>query len=220
VSSIAVCLLATFAPICDHGRAMATTDGTLQPRPKPDEDNALAWHDWRPVGIAAVLALLLGGGLLAVFGRVSPYDRPEVLDSLTNAVFWLAASMIGACGTIAALMLTTVGLLEHLETERLTPRFLFHLRLIVTSALATIALAVLALLLTVFPTSGAGDVSPNAGLLAVVYWSLLVVTALMIGGFATVLGGLYTTIGEIFRTLPSDWVEEILTDSGETSEEE
>ena len=206
VSSIAVCLLATFAPICDHGRHGHHRRDTSAAA-KTLTKTTLAWHDWRPVGIAAVLALLLGGGLLAVFGRVSPYDRPEVLDSLTNAVFWLAASMIGACGTIAALMLTTVGLLEHLETERLTPRFLFHLRLIVTSALATIALAVLALLLTVFPTSGAGDVSPNAGLLAVVYWSLLVVTALMIGGFATVLGGLYTTIGEIFRTLPSDWVE-------------
>ena len=153
-------------------------------------------------------------------GESRPTTGPKCWIALTNAVFWLAASMIGACGTIAALMLTTVGLLEHLETERLTPRFLFHLRLIVTSALATIALAVLALLLTVFPTSGAGDVSPNAGLLAVVYWSLLVVTALMIGGFATVLGGLYTTIGEFSAPCRVTGSREILTDSGETSEEE
>jgi hypothetical protein len=188
----------------------------------PDHELAsvLTWKDWRLVGIATGIALLLGGGLLIVFGRVSTYERPEVLDSLSNTVFWLAASMIGACGTIAALMLTTVGLMEHLETQRLTPRFLFHLRLIVTSALATIALAVLALLLTVFPSSGAGDVSPNDQMVSAVYWSLLVVTALMIGGFATVLGGLYITIGEIFRTLPRSWVEEILTEAEEESAEE
>ena len=186
---------------------------TSNPPPDSKLHDALSWHDRRLVGIAAVVALLLGGGLLVVFGRVSPYERPEVLRSLTTTAFWLAASMIGACSTIAALMLTTVGLMEHLETERLTPRFIFHLRLIVTSALITIALAVLALVLTVFPTSGAGDVTPDDQMLATVYWSLLAVTAFMIGGFGTVLGALYTTIGEIFRTLPRDWVEEILTDS-------
>jgi hypothetical protein len=182
--------------------------------------NTLAWQNWRLVGITTGIALLLGGGLLIVFGRVSPYDRPEVLASLSNTVFWLAASMIGACGTIAALMLTTVGLLEHLETHRLTPRFLFHLRLIVTSALATIALAVLALVLTVFPSSGAGDVSPNEQMVLAVYWALLIVTALMIGGFTTVLGGLYITFGEIFNTLPRSWVEEILTETEEESSEQ
>jgi hypothetical protein len=176
---------------------------------------ALTWHDWRPVGIAALVALLLAGGLLAAFGRVSTYARPDVVDHLSETVFWLAASAIGACGTIAALMLTTVGLLEHLETRRLTPRFLFHLRLIVSAALATIALAVLALLLTVFPASGAGDVTPDARLIEAVYWALLGTTALLIGGFAIVLGALYSTIGEIFRTLPRTWVAEILTDAEE-----
>jgi hypothetical protein len=176
---------------------------------------ALSWRDWRLVGIAAILALVLGGGLLVTFGRVSSYARPQVLTGLTDTVYWLAASTIGACATISALMLTTVGLLERLETERLTPRFLFHLRLIVTAALTTIALAVLALLLTVFPTSGAGDSTPDERVIDTVYWALLVVTALMIGGFATVLGGLSTTIGDIFRTLPRAWVEGILTESDE-----
>jgi hypothetical protein len=206
----------------DGPRSSTNPDASTPPRTEEEVDSALvdalSWRDWGPIGIAAVLALLLGGGLLTVFGRVSPYDRPEVLDALTDAVFWLAASTIGACSTIAALMLTTVGLMEHLETQRLTPRFLFHLRLIVTAALVTIALAVLALLLTVFPTSGAGDVTPDDRLLGAVYWSLLAVTALMIGGFATVLGGLYTTIGDIFRTLPRDWVEEILTQPEELVE--
>ncbi|HET9659522.1 MAG TPA: hypothetical protein VFP05_04275 [Thermomicrobiales bacterium] len=103
--------------------------------------------------------------------------------------------------------MTTLGLLEHLEINRLTARFLFHLRVIVTSALATIALAVLALLLTVFPTTGAGDTTPDDR------WALLAVTALMIGGFTTVLGGLYSTIGDVFRTLPHDWLEEIASDT-------
>jgi hypothetical protein len=173
---------------------------------------ALTWRDWRPVFGAAALALLVAGGLLAAFGGVSPYARPEVLAELTESVFWLAAALIGACGTIAALMLTTIGLLEHLETHRLTARFLFHLRLVVSAALATIAFAVLALLLTVFPTSGTEGVQPEAWQVDVIYWTLLVVTALMVGGFATVLGALYATINEIFETLPHEWVEEILSE--------
>jgi hypothetical protein len=168
--------------------------------------------DWRPVVAAAILALLLAGGLLAIFGGVSPYARPVVLAGLSESVFWLAAALIGACGTISALMLTTVGLMEHLETRRLTARFLFHLRLVVGASLATIALAVFALLLTVFPISGSEGVEPKPWQVETVYWSLLATTALMVGGFATVLGSLWATIGEIFETLPQQWVEEILTE--------
>jgi hypothetical protein len=178
---------------------------------------ALTWRDWQPVFGAAAVALVLAGGLLAAFEGVSPYARSVVLARLTTSVFWLAAALIGACGTIAALMLTTVGLLEHLETRRLTGRFLFHLRLVVVAALATIALAVLALLLTVFPTAGAEGVSPASWQIDLIYWALLAVTTLMVGGFATVLGALYATIGEIFRTLPHQWVEEILAEETEAS---
>lgn len=167
---------------------------------------------------AAAVALLLAGGLLVTFAGVCPYARPVVLAGLTESVYWLAAALVGACGTIAALMLTTVGLLEHLETRRLTVRFLFHLRLVVGAALATIALAVLALLLTVFPTSGAEGVTPAARQVEAVYWALLGATALMVGGFATVLGALYATIGEVFRTLPRQGVEEILEEDAAEAE--
>ena len=173
------------------------------------------WRDWRPVLLAATFALILAGGLIAVFGDVAPYERRVVLAGLTDTVYWLAASTIGACGTIAALMLTTVGLLEHLETRRLTAHFLFHLRLVVIAALATIALAVLALILTVFPASGTEEVAPASWQVNLVYWALLVVTALLIGGFATVLGALYTTISDVFRTLPREWVSDILDDGPE-----
>jgi hypothetical protein len=181
------------------------------------EDQSLAKEtdgaaDWRPVLAAAVVALLLAGGLLAVFGGVSSYDRPVVLDGLTESVYWLAAALIGACSTIAALMLTTLGLLEHLETRRLTARFLFHLRLVVGAALATIALAVFALLLTVFPTSEAEGAVPASWQVEAVYWTLLGTTALMVGSFALVLGALSATIGEVFGTLPQRWIEEILTE--------
>jgi hypothetical protein len=169
---------------------------------------------------AALLALIVGGGLIAAFGGVSPYARHEVLSDLSNTVYWLAASTIGACGTIAALMLTTVGLLEHLDTERLTGRFLFRLHLVVKAALATIALAVFALVLTVFPASGTNEINPTTWQVNFVYWTLLADTALMIGGFATVLGALYTTINEVFRTLPREWVEDILTPEEEADDEQ
>lgn len=171
---------------------------------------APSWRDWYPVAVAAGVTLLLVAGLLLAFGRVSAHDRPAVFEALVTTVYWLSSGLIGACSTIVVLMLTTLGLLEHLDTNRLTARFLFHLRLIVTAAMATIGLAVLALLLTVFPTSQAGEDVPNSGLLPVIYGSLLVVTALMTGGFATVLGGLYVTIGDIFRTLPTTWVNDIM----------
>jgi hypothetical protein len=173
---------------------------------------ALSWRDWRPVFAAGAMALLLGGGLIAVFDGISPYERTVALDGLTSTVLWLAASLIGSCSTIAALMLTTVGLLEHLETDRLTPRFLFHLRLVVTAAIVTIGFAVLMLLLTVFPTSTSASVAPSERQVNLVYWTLLIATALSIAGFTTVLGALYTTVHEVFRTLPKTWVEEILTD--------
>jgi hypothetical protein len=172
---------------------------------------SLTWRDWRPVLFAALLALMVGGGLIAAFGGVSPYARPDVLANLSSTVYWLAASTIGACSTIAALMLTTVGLMEHLDTQRLTGRFLFRLHLVVRSALATIALAVFALVLTVFPASGTNEINPTSWQVNFVYWTLLADTALMIGGFATVLGALSTTINEVFRTLPQEWVEDILT---------
>jgi hypothetical protein len=176
------------------------------------ESPALSWRDWRPVFVAGVLALVLGGGLIAVFDGISPYERTVGLEGLTSTVLWLAASLIGSCSTIAALMLTTVGLLEHLETDRLTPRFLFHLRLVVTAAIFTIGFAVLTLLLTVFPTSTTASVAPSEFQVNLVYWTLLVATALSIAGFTTVLGALYTTVHEVFRTLPPTWIEEILTE--------
>lgn len=134
------------------------------PKPHPTakdgaETAPLSWRDWQPVLFATVDALLLAGGLLLVFEGVSPYARPVVLSRMTTSVLWFAAAMIGACGTIAALMLTTVALLEHLETRRLTGQFLFHLRLVVLAAFAMIALAVLAPLLTVFPMSGVEGVA-------------------------------------------------------------
>jgi hypothetical protein len=176
----------------------------------PAINNGLTWRDWRPIAGVAVLALVLGGGLLVVFEGVAAYDRPLVLQGLVNSVFWLASSMIGACGTIAALVLTTVGLLERLETRRMSPRFLFHLRLIVRSALVTIALAVVTLLLTVFPTSGTEEVTTAGWQVDTVYWAILVTTSLMIGGFTTVLGSLFVTINEILGTLPQEWVDDIL----------
>src|SRR4051794_28497868 len=88
---------------------------------EPPVTAGLTWRDWWPVGIAAILALLLAAGLVLLFGSVSPLQRDRALVGLAGSVVWLAASVIGACGTIAALMLTTVGLMEHLETQRLTP---------------------------------------------------------------------------------------------------
>ena len=76
----------------DHTRVPGVATGSDVSSPDADLDpehplkGALSWRDWGPVGIAAVVALLLGGGLLVVFGRVSPYDRPEVFNELANAV--------------------------------------------------------------------------------------------------------------------------------------
>jgi hypothetical protein len=77
---------------------------------------------------------------------------------------------------------------------------------------AATAVAVLALLLTVFPTIAAEGVSPASWQVDAVYWALLGATALMVGGFATVLGALYATIREILETLPRQWVDEILAE--------
>ena len=153
--------------------------------------------------------------LIAGFASVSPFERPVALASLTDSVYWICAAVIGSCGTIAALMLTTVSLLGRLETRRVRPRLLFHLRLIAVGAIGAIALAVGALLLTTFPIAGGVDVQPPPWQVDAVYFGMLALTALMIGAFAVVLTSLYATIVDVLGGLPTTWVEEILEEAEE-----
>ena len=175
----------------------------------------LHWRDWSPTVVAAMLAAGAVAVLIAGFASVSPFERPVALASLTDSVYWICAAVIGSCGTIAALMLTTVSLLGRLETRRVRPRLLFHLRLIAVGAIGAIALAVGALLLTTFPIAGGVDVQPPPWQVDAVYFGMLALTALMIGAFAVVLTSLYATIVDVLGGLPTTWVEEILEDAEE-----
>lgn len=172
----------------------------------------LDWVDWRPTLIAAALVTLLVAAIVAGFGSVSAFERPQVLASLIDSIYWLGGAFIGACSTIAALTLTTLSLIEHLDTRRMGPRFLVHLRLAVIAAFATIALSVSALVLTIFPSATGGEASPPTWQVNFVYYGLLTLTALMVGGFAVVLTSLYATIADVFRNLPERWVDDILAD--------
>ncbi len=172
----------------------------------------LGWRDRRAVVAAGLVVLTAAAGILTLFGTVSEASRATVLEGLNESLFWLAGALIGACATIAALMLTTMTLMPHLETRQLTPRFIYNLRLTVIGALGTIALAVLCLLLTVFPSAGTEQFTPSQTEINVLYFATLALTALMIGGFAAVLTALYQTIADVFAHLPSDWLEDILAE--------
>jgi MFS family permease len=190
---------------------------------RPETDRALreglTWRDRRPTLVAAILSAGAVAILIVAFASVSPFERPVALASLTSSVLWIAAALIGACGTIAALMLTTVSLLERLETRRMPPRVLFHLRLTVLGAVSAIALAVGALLLTTFPVAGGVDVEPPSWQIDAVFFGLLTLTALMVGAFAVVLTSLYATVSDVLRSLPQAWVDEILEGVEEIREE-
>jgi len=194
------------------------------PISRPDADREirgrLSWQDWRPTIVAAVLTLLGLVVLATAFASVAPSERRVALASLSTTIFWMSAAMIGACGTIAALMLTTVSLMEHLDTRRMGPRFLMHMRLTVLGAVATIAVAVGDLLLTIFPFASGVEVDPPRWQIDSVYFGLLGGTALMIGGFAVVLSSLYATIADVFRNLPDTWIDEILAEDEEQDREE
>jgi hypothetical protein len=110
-------------------------------------------------------------------------------------------------------MLTTVSLLERLETRRMQPRVLFHLRLTVLGSIAAISLAVAALLLATFPVAGGVDVHPPQWQIDAVFFGLLTLTALKTGAFALVLTSLYATVADVLRTLPTEWVDEILVEA-------
>ncbi len=168
------------------------------------------WADWRPTIAAALLSTGAVAFLITAFESVSPFERPIVLESLSGSVVWIAAALIGSCSTIAALMLTTVSLLDRLEMRRMPPRLLFHLRLTVLGAVSAITLAVGALLLTTFPVAGGVDVEPPPWQIDAVYFGMLALTALMIGAFSVVLTSLYATVTDVLRGLPADWVGEIL----------
>jgi hypothetical protein len=165
----------------------------------------LTWRDWRPTLVAAGLTAGVVAILIIAFDSVSAYERPVALASLTTSILWIAAALITACGTIAALMLTAVSLLDLLETRRLPPRVLVQL-----GALSTIGLAVGALLVTTFPVAGGVDVKPPAWQVDAVFFALLGLTALMVGTFAVVLTSLYATVTDALQGLPETWVEEIL----------
>jgi hypothetical protein len=185
---------------------------------EPEIASQIGWRDRWTVFAAGLVVLALATGILTFFGEVSAASRATVLEGLNDSVFWLAGAMIGACATITALLLTTLSLMPHLETHRLSPRFLYNLQLTVRAALGTIALAVLCLLLTVFPAAGTEQFAPSQTQVDALYFTTLGLTALMIGSFAVVLTALHQTISDILRFLPEDWIEDILaTDSaGET----
>jgi hypothetical protein len=174
----------------------------------------IGWRDRRPVIATGLGGLGLAAGILTLFGEVSAASRATVLEGLNDSLFWLAGAMIGACTTIAALMLTTLTLVPHLETRRLSPRFLVNMRQTVLGALGTIALAVLCLLLTVFPAAGTEQFTPSQTEVNVLYVTTLALTTLMVGGFAVVLASLYQTIADVFQHLPEDWIDDILADDG------
>jgi hypothetical protein len=172
----------------------------------------LGWNAWRPTVAAAILSAGAVAILIVAFESVSPYERPVAVSSLSGSVLWIAAALIGSCSTIAALMLTTVSLFERLETRRMQPRVLFHLRLTVLGAVAAIAFAVGALLLTIFPVASGVDVEPPRWQIDALFFGLLTLTALMIGAFAVVLTSLYATVADVLRSLPHDVVQRILED--------
>jgi hypothetical protein len=62
----------------------------------------LRWRDWRPTLVAALLSVLAVAILIVALGSVSTFERPVALASLTTSVLWIAAALIGTCGTIAA----------------------------------------------------------------------------------------------------------------------
>ncbi len=186
-------------------------------RPEANDElrQRLSVREWWPTLIAGSLSLVVITGLLYLFDEVSPHARAPVLEGLTNSVFWLASAMIGACATIAALMLTTLTLMEHLETRRMGPRFLFHLRLTVLAALFTVAVAILVLILTIFPSAGTEDFQPEQWQIDATFYGMVGLTALMIGSFSMVLSSLYSTIADVFRNLPRRWVADILAEDEE-----
>ena len=151
-----------------------------QPETDAELRHRLRWVDWRPTLVAAGLVALVVAAIVVGFESVSSFERPQVLASLIESIYWMAAAFIGSCGTIAALTLTTLSLMEHLETRRMGPRFLVHIRLTVLGAFSTIAVAVTALVLT----------------------------------------SLYATIADVFRHLPGRWVDEILGDDEDETEDE
>jgi hypothetical protein len=57
--------------------------------PRDTLEERLSWRDWRPVFLAALVALVLGGALILLFDQVSPYQRDDALRALSGSVCWL-----------------------------------------------------------------------------------------------------------------------------------
>ena len=169
-------------------------------------------RDWFRTLTAGVIIAVLGLILLVGSSTSSSIDESVAVANLADGVHWLGSVVVGACATIAALTLTTLSLLERVERQGLSARFLFHMRATVIGAFAAIGFGLAALVVSLLPAAREIRVPLVS---APVPLALEVLSALMAGAFATTLVSLYTTIGDIFRNLPRELVEEILREDAE-----
>jgi hypothetical protein len=173
----------------------------------------IGWRDWFLTIFAGAVVAGLGLALLVGSTSSPDIDEVEAAANLADGVHWLASVTVGACATIAALSLTTLSVLDRVERQGLSARFLFHIRATVIGAFAAIAFGLGGLVVSLLPATREVRVPL---VLAPVPLALEVLAALMAGAFASTLVSLFTTIGDIFRNLPREIVEEILTDDPAT----
>ena len=153
-----------------------------------------ALHGLAPAVIGGCLVALFLAGLALTIGRVSASEAEFLLESLLPTARFLGSGVLTASATTLALMLTLLGLSANID-DTLADAHYGRVRLI--ALIDTIAFigATMLLMMIVIPFSDAAEV--EARVYVVVYYALVIGSALIGGTMVTVILMIYRTIADM-----------------------
>lgn len=149
----------------------------------------------------AIAALITIGGAFFV-GTVTTFEALELTESIAPSIRFLGSSVMTACATILALMLTLLSISsDSLDDVDLRDTHYKRLKQISLMCIIALVFSLLILMLVSVPLKEADDLPAN--LYTWVYYVLVGLTALLAGLFVTMILSLYDAIRDVITIFHS-----------------
>ena len=162
------------------------------------------------VGLASLVIALV---IIQALGRIySGSQALDLLQGMSSALQFLGSAVFTALATILALILTSVSFLGQLQAERLPSHYLSLVRQSAHLSITGMALSLVLMLLTIFPTLRA-DPLPQTSLTVVFYYVMIGLVSVLVGVVMMLMLLLLDTIQTILNSLPHDIVAAIESDT-------
>ena len=164
--------------------------------------------------VGGVITALVTIGGAAIVGTVTSFKALELTESIAPSIRFLGSSVMTACATILALMLTLLSIssdsLEDADLQNSHYRRLKQISLMCTGALI---LSLVLLMLVSVPLKEADDLP--TGLYTWVYYILVGTSALLAGLFITMILSLYDAIRDVITIFHTNLTTRMRAASGE-----